>query len=183
MKKILVAFALMSFLATSAIAHDGGRGHGGGGGGGWGFFYAAPFIAALSLPLYYTSVWARPDPYYPPYYPGATVIIQSPTAYSPVDSRSSYVAVNNGTSGVIELGPITQAQNVNAPTNTTWFIYPSKGQSPEIQLSDRRDCGLWATQQLTTNSTHGAVGTQNDSSPDYGRALGACLEGRGYVVR
>jgi hypothetical protein len=60
------------------------------------------------------------------------------------------------------------------------FIYPRQGQSPEQQKRDRSECDNWAAGQ-TGRGAGNASGQGMD--PDYLRALGACLDGRGYTSR
>jgi hypothetical protein len=52
------------------------------------------------------------------------------------------------------------------------FMYPKNGQSEEQQRTDKLECEKWASDQV-------GLGT---NGPDYQRALGACIQGRGYSV-
>jgi hypothetical protein len=54
------------------------------------------------------------------------------------------------------------------------YAYPKNGQSDEQQSSDRQECEQWANGQTGSDSS--------GNSPDYQRALTACLQGRGYSV-
>ena len=67
------------------------------------------------------------------------------------------------------------------------FIYPRKGQSEELQAKDRYECHRWAVSQIgydPTQPTSGMPETQlNQMRADYNRAMGACLDGRGYTMR
>jgi Domain of unknown function (DUF4136) len=51
------------------------------------------------------------------------------------------------------------------------FMYPKNGQSEQQQATDWRECQQWASQNGVAAN-----------SPDYHRALVACLDGRGYSV-
>jgi len=208
MKKTLIAVALLSLVATNAEAHGGGwNGHGGGWHGhccygGGGFWWGAAVGAALAFPFYYSQTWANPGPYYySPYYgPGPTVYanppvyVQNPPVY--VQSQPNYAVAaaqpgNGGNqspgNGIVELGPVStvQPQNSNsgqAPAGQ-WFVYPSQGQSQQQQTSDRTECKGWATSQSGYDPDLRAHRNPDTGPGDYGRAMSACLEGRGYVVR
>ena len=54
------------------------------------------------------------------------------------------------------------------------YMYPKNGQSPEQQATDKAECQQWAAQQ---------AGPVAQNSPDYQRAMTACVEGRGYSAR
>ena len=191
MKKLLIAVAMLSLVATQAEARDGWHGHHGGGG--HDFFFAASLMTLLALPFYYTTVRAEPGPYV---YPSTTVYVQNPPTYVVANPSQSYVTVANApaavytppqSSGVIELGPVTATPvarvAASQPSNSTWFVYPSKGQSAELQASDRSECGSWAAGQTGMDSNTPSANGARGSPADYGRALSACLEGRGYTVR
>jgi len=59
------------------------------------------------------------------------------------------------------------------------FVYPNRGQSTEQTSKDRYECYLWAVDQTGFDPSSGESGDANG----YRRALGACLEGRGYTVK
>lgn len=66
------------------------------------------------------------------------------------------------------------------------FVYPSQGQSAQQQANDEYECHRWAMAQTGYDPTAAAVGqasVETTRRSDYRRALGACLEGRGYTVR
>ncbi|HVY05295.1 MAG TPA: hypothetical protein VHB46_04915 [Burkholderiales bacterium] len=202
MKKILLAVALiMGLVATSAEA---GRGYGWGGyhggyhggyyhsgwhGGYW--WWTAPLIvgAAIAWPYYYSRSYA-PSYYYPQQ---TTVYVQNPPTYV-VANQPSYQAQSNG---VQELGPATGAppQISNAapatvspapppqPVAGRWFVYPSKGQSDAQLASDQTECGDWATKRSGYDPDMRYNNHPPSALSDYGRAMSACLEGRGYTVR
>jgi len=188
----------------------GGWGHGGGWyghdyGGGGNFWFGAALGAALAYPFYYSHVWADPAPYYgygAGYYgPGPTVYAQSPPVYP--QSQPSYMvaaaqpgnaADQSPSNGVIELGPANalppgNSNNSNAlpapgeaPAAQT-YAYPSRGQSPQQQASDRYECNKWAINESGYDPDLRSHRNPETGPVAYGRAFSACLEGRGYAVR
>jgi len=152
----------------------GGRYHGGGYGGyrgyrGWyygGWWY--PWAVTIPfLPLYYQTVWVGGYPYY---YADGTYY--APTSYG-------YMIVNP-TQGTVQVPP-------SAPSVERLFIYPSQGQSEQKQATDRYECHSWAVSQTGYDPTKppaGVIAAQmSQNHADYQRAMGACLEGRGYTVK
>lgn len=66
------------------------------------------------------------------------------------------------------------------------FVYPRNGQSPEQQSTDRAECDRWAVEQSGFDPAReggGGPAAGPQKRADYGRAYGACLDGRGYTVR
>lgn len=67
------------------------------------------------------------------------------------------------------------------------FIYPRKGQSEQQQARDRYECHSWARDQTGFDPTRQMAdisSAQLDAlRSDYHRAMGACLDARGYTVR
>ena len=67
------------------------------------------------------------------------------------------------------------------------FIYPRKGQSDAQQARDRYECHAWARDQTGFDPTRQMLdmsSSQIDAlRSDYHRAMGACLDARGYTVR
>lgn len=198
MKKILLVMALgMSLVAANAEARGGGW-HGGGWHGGGRFL----FYGALTAPLWY-SAWAYSRPWY--YYPAPVYVQSSPTYYV---TQPSYVVANSQptytvsqssaaapqSSGVIELGPVNGAtQPVQPPVTTMpapesvqtgrWFVYPGRGQSQAQLAADRSQCNGWAVGESGYDPDLKVHRNPETGPIDYGRALTACLEGRGYTVR
>jgi hypothetical protein len=93
-------------------------------------------------------------------------------------------------SGGYEVVPTPVAGGGDMPTPAVApakvFVYPRQGQSAEQQSSDEYECHRWAVTQTGFDPTGGATGTAGGDPSrrgDYGRARGACLEGRGYTVR
>jgi hypothetical protein len=79
------------------------------------------------------------------------------------------------------------AQAAPPSTAENIFIYPRKGQSQELQAKDRYECHSWAVSQSQYNpdQPHGGMpeAQLNQMRVDYQRAMGACLDGRGYTVK
>lgn len=61
------------------------------------------------------------------------------------------------------------------------FIYPTQGQSDAERDFDRYDCHEWAVDETGYDPVFADPGSPGRA--DYLRAMGACLEGRGYTVR
>jgi hypothetical protein len=151
-------------------AYRGGPGHSGGYygrgyyGGGVHFYPRAYWGPGL-----YYGYWGWPF-YYPPdyyYYPPPNYYSTPPTVYSTPPS-----------------GDVTEPQ----ATGGQVFIYPRNGQSQEQLINDRKECETWAMNQagvdLTNPPPSGMTEAQKaQKSQDYYRALGACLDGRGYTAR
>jgi hypothetical protein len=129
-------------------------------GGYWGWWAPWAIIggAAVLAPYYY-------DPYYDsPYYEPTPVVDQEqPSVYA------------------------QPAPSVSPSTVERIFVYPKNGQSEEQQAKDRYECHIWAVGQThydPTQPTSGMPRAQlNQMRADYKRAMGACLDGRGYSMR
>ena len=89
----------------------------------------------------------------------------------------------------IALSPDVIDKLPQAPPTTTgqMFIYPRSGQSEQQQAKDRYACHSWAMSQTgydPTQPTGGVPESQaNQKHSDYQRAMGACLDARGYTVK
>jgi hypothetical protein len=75
--------------------------------------------------------------------------------------------------------------DVPGATMQRLFIYPERGQGPEVQATDEYQCHRWAVRQTGFDPTAavGSGGATQGSPSDYRRAQTACLEARGYSVR
>ena len=104
-------------------------------------------------------------------------------------ANGSYYAPT--TDGYMMVNPPQDAANqvpLSAPSVEKLFIYPSQGQSEELQVKDRDECQSWAKSQTGYESTKSPAvdmpeAQRNQIRADYQRAQSACLEGRGYNVR
>jgi hypothetical protein len=125
------------------------------------------------LPPAYTTVWVGGVPYY----------YANDTYYTWRQSDNQYEVV---------APPDEQAASTNPPPpppgpNDDIFIYPKSGQSDEQQSRDKYECHKWAQTQSGFDPTQPNGGVPPDQTntarSSYNRAIGACLEGRGYTVK
>jgi hypothetical protein len=153
-------------------------------------------ITTPVLPPYSTTVWLAGVPYY---YANRVYYAQSPQGYvvvpEPVGAAMTSPPPNASpatSNGVIELGPITPSpqpkpppppSSANAGTGAQLYIYPRQGQSVEQQAKDRGECHDWTLKQIGGDRSIQSNAQSLERSPDYSRAIGACLEARGYTVR
>ena len=129
-------------------------------GGHWGWWWApwAVIGGAAVLSPYYAPY------YYSPYYaPPPVVIREQPPVYGqPAPSE-----------------PPSSAKRT--------FVYARQGQSEALQANDRYECHSWAVSQTHYDPTQPTGGMSqaelNQMHADYQRAMGACLDGRGYTVK
>jgi uncharacterized protein DUF6515 len=158
------------------------------------------------LPAYYTRVWVGPRPYY---YANDVYYVQGPQGYTVVDPPVGAISMAPPPgvtvppdNAVTELGavqngvpqyappPVSVAPPVSAAppvavappvtvaqASNQLFIYPRQGQNADQQNRDRSECSSWASSQT------GRDPASSGGDPDYQRALGACLDGRGYTVK
>ncbi len=116
------------------------------------------------LPPFYTTFWVGGVPYY---YANEVYYTQSPVGYTIVEQPKGEVS--------------------RTPPGKQIFIYPRHSQSEQTQGRDRRECQAWASSQTNydpakppADMTESRI---NQKQADYQRAMGACLEGRGYAVK
>jgi hypothetical protein len=149
-----VLIIILTIFLITPLSSDARGGH-------WGWWAPWAVIggAAVLAPYYYAPY------YYSPYYyaPPPVVIREQPPVY------------------------FQPAPSVTPPSTERIFIYPRKGQSEELQAKDRYECHSWAVSQThydPTQPTSGMPEAQlNQMRADYQRAMGACLDGRGYTMR
>jgi hypothetical protein len=60
------------------------------------------------------------------------------------------------------------------------YVYPRNGQTDEQTANDRFECHKWAVSQTGFDPTRS---TNQGTADDYRRAMGACLDARGYSVK
>ena len=128
---------------------------------------APPFgLVAPFLPPYYTTIWVGGVPYY---YANEVYYTQGPNGYAVVEPPK---------------GDVSQAP---PSTSSQIFIYPRQGQSEQKQATDRYECHRWAVSQTGFDPTQPPAGVlesqMKQKRADYQRAMGACLDGRGYTVK
>ncbi len=64
------------------------------------------------------------------------------------------------------------------------IAYPRNGQSDQQQATDKFQCHTWAKGQTGFDPTNQASsGAGGGARANYGRAMAACLDARGYTVR
>jgi len=128
-----------------------------------------PFgIIVPMLPPYYTTVWVAGTPYY---YADGVYYVWQPAA-------QGYVVTQPPESSRV-VTPV--------PGPDQLYVYPEKGQSPELQAKDRYECHRWAVGQTGFDPSQPPVdlsGSGLESKrADYRRAIEACLDARGYSVK
>jgi hypothetical protein len=127
---------------------------------------APPFgLFVPFLPLYYTTILVGGIPYY---YANEVYYTQTPGGYAVVEPPK---------------GEVTEAP----AAEERLFIYPRKGQSEKQQSNDRYECHRWAVDQTHYDPTQ-PPGSVPEAQPtqkraEYNRAMGACLDARGYTVK
>lgn len=140
---------------------------------------APPFgVFVPILPPFYTTIWVAGAPYY--YADDVYYVYRGPV--------SGYeVVAPPPEQQVAEAPPPPPPGPGPAPASHELFIYPKNGQSPDQQAKDQYECHTWASSQTGFDPTaaNGGVPPQQTASKraDYDRAMGACLDGRGYTVR
>lgn len=125
------------------------------------------------LPFAYATIWMSGIPYY---YANETYYTETP---------GGYVVVEPPQGEVSETPPDTQQSEVKMENKM--FIYPRKGQSEKQQADDRYECHTWAMGQTNYNPTTVPSGIPADQimqkRADYQRAMGSCLDSRGYTAK
>jgi len=135
----------------------------------WGprFVIVAPPVGLFipSLPPSYVTIRVGGVPYY---YANEVYYMQRPDGYAVVEPPK---------------GEATPVQ----PQAGQIFVYPRKGQSEKQEATDRYECHSWAANQTGYDPTNPAAGIPEAQAAqkraDYQRAMGACLDGRGYTVK
>jgi hypothetical protein len=167
--------------------------HGGGygrhwGGGYWGgrFWpgvrYGAGFAWFLPvLPIGYATYWWSGVPYY--YYDNAYYLWDSgyngyvatdPPPIAGSDDTETPPATDNG---VVSNDAVAAGSGGAGDI----YVYPRNGQSDEQTSNDRFECHKWAVAQTGFDPTRS--GNTQGTGADYRRAIGACLDARGYTVK
>ncbi len=68
------------------------------------------------------------------------------------------------------------------PTSYDVIAYPARGQTAEQQARDRYECHSWAVSQSGFDPAVATSAPAQSAADYYRRALGACLNGRGYSI-
>ena len=135
---------------------------------------APPFgLFVPFLPFAYTTIWMSGIPYY---YANETYYTETP---------GGYVVVEPPQGEVSETPPDTQQSTES--TKNKMFIYPRKGQNEKQQANDRYECHTWAVGQTNYDPTIIPSGIPADQimqkRADYQKAMGSCLDSRGYTAK
>ncbi|HVO68364.1 MAG TPA: DUF6515 family protein [Syntrophales bacterium] len=146
--------------------------HGGWHGGYRGWYYGGwwyPWAAVVPfLPFYYQTIWIGSYPYY---YADGIYYAPAPGGYMVVSPPQGTVSQESPSA------PST-------PSVDKLFIYPRKGQSEKQQAEDQYQCHLWAVGQTGYDPTRASGGAPLvQKRADYQRAMGACLDARGYTAK
>ena len=117
------------------------------------------------LPPYYATIWVRGVPYY----------------------YANEVYYAHRGDGYVVVEPPKEEVSQAPPPADQMFIYPRLGQNEKQQADDRYACHQWAVSQTGFDPTQPTVGSPEtqkiEKLADYQRAMGACLDGRGYTVK
>lgn len=120
------------------------------------------------LPPFYTTVWVGGVPYY---YADNVYYVWRP-------EQRGYAVVEPPQESDVRVQPAHTEQ---------LFIYPKKGQSEQVQATDRYQCHRWSADQTGFDPSQpgGNVPESQHTSKraDYQRAMKACLEARNYSVQ
>jgi len=123
------------------------------------------------LPDAYVRIWFGGIPYY---YANDVYYTQTTGGYVVVDPPA----------GDVSQAPPTAEED--APEGRM-FIYPREGQSEKQQANDRYECHSWAVNQTNHDPTKTPAGIPaqqiRQQRAEYQRAMGACLDGRGYTAK
>jgi len=140
--------------------------------GGWWF----PWVGIIPfLPFYYQTVWIGGYPYY---YADGEYYAPTTNGYMVVNPQSQDVNAQSQAAS-----PQTGQQSTVEPS-TKLFIYPRNGQNEKQQADDRYQCNSWAVGQTGYDPTKPADATSSlQKKADYQRAMGSCLDARGYSVK
>ncbi len=134
---------------------------------------APPFGMILPfLPPYYATIWVGGLPYY---YANEVYYTQGAGGYVVVEPPKGEVSQAPPSAGAGQM------------SSDQLFIYPRQGQSEQKQATDRYECHSWAVSQTGYDPTQPPAGVpaaqMSQKRADYQRAMGACLDGRGYTVK
>ncbi len=125
---------------------------------------APPFgIYVPFLPGFYSTLWFGGMPYY----------YANDVYYAWREPQRAYEVVE-------------PPAGAATPVPDDIYMYPRNGQSEQQQGTDRYECHRWAADQTHFDPTHvqqGEAGDLGVRRAEYFRAMGACLEGRGYSVK
>jgi hypothetical protein len=158
------------------------------GGGYWGgrfwpgVHYGAGFAWFLPvLPIGYATYWWSGVPYY--YYDNAYYLWDpSYNGYVATDPPPLEGSDDTETAPATDDGVVSNdAVAAGSAGAGDIYVYPRNGQSDEQTSNDRFECHKWAVSQTGFDPTRS--GNTQGTATDYRRAIGACLDARGYTVK
>ena len=134
---------------------------------------------ALAIPLLIFTPHGRPFPGPPPVFFDGGFYYHGPIDTAPYSEPPPVVDQ--------EKPPEQPVSSVPSSPTERLFVYPRKGQSEEQQAKDRQECHLWAVGQVGLDPTEPTKAVpeaqMNEKRANYQRAMGACLDARGYTVK
>jgi hypothetical protein len=135
-----------------------------------GFMVISPPIGVYvpRLPAAYTSIAISGAPYF----------YANDVYYAAAHEYGFQVVAAPTELGAVQLPPAFPPPGQSYPTNPPLgipepIIYPRQGQSPQQRAIDLQECKIWAVNQPGSTS----------NADIFQRALGACMDGRGYSLR
>lgn len=139
-------------------------------------------IYISALPPDYTTLWIDSVPYY--YANGVyyTQALDAPgyvVTDPPLGIDTATVQSAPPSAAIVVPSPETSPGA--AVDSEPLFVYPRSGQSEAQTVKDRNECNQWGSGQTGFDPASGTADEQQRSN--YRRAVGACLEGRGYTVK
>ena len=194
------ALAMAADMVAMGVRGSFGHGyHSGWGGGYWHGGYWPRAYYGWSYPLYlgflpalYATYWWGGVPYYyvnDVYYnwnpaDNNYVAVDPPPAAAAGYSDDVNAAAAAGPDAGDAAADNTPSDVAPAAAGAGIIAYPRNGQSDQQQATDKFQCHTWAKGQTgfdpTNQSSSGATGGVREN---YGRAMAACLDARGYTVR
>lgn len=137
------------------------------------------------LPIGYATYWWGGVPYY---MYDDTYYVTDGRGYRVVEKpRNESVISDPGPVPVISAPPAVITPGAPTPSfeqaarTGQLYAYPRNGQSTSAATFDRIECESWGSKQ--TGFVPGQSPDDGTKKADYTRAVGACLEGRGYTVK
>jgi len=146
---------------------------------GAGFVVVAPpsGLYVPILPPYYTTLWVGGVPYY--YANDVYYVYRGPIRGYEIVAPPPDEVADRGSAGAPPTSPPAVSSQL--------FVYPGRGQSPAQEASDKEQCQQWASGEADFDPTavQGSVPLAESAArrAAFDRAIEACLEGRGYIVR
>lgn len=132
-------------------------------------------VVIPALPPAFTTIWIGGTPYY-----YANGIYYAPTSggYVTVDPPTGY---EDASITPPPMDPNAAPPPAAPPAGDLLFVYPKKGQSDARISADRVQCAKQATTKTGYDPDRASL--DDTRRGDYLRAVGSCLENRGYEVR